>query len=140
MKKVILSILIIFLIFGCNKEKEINKEENNKRYNEIKESIKKAVEWQISAQYPSCTNKGIYSDELNVSSGKHENSSFLINNGYIKMDELLDVDNKSYCDTYVVIKSEYQDEYDHQNNCNIYYKFFLKCKDYEEKGYMNWEK
>ena len=140
MKKILISILIIFLICGCNKEKEINKEDNNKRYNEIKESIKKAVEWQISAQYPSCTNEGVFNDELNVSSGKHENSSFLINNGYIKMDELLDVDNKSYCDTYVVIKSLYEDEYDHQNNCKIYYKIYLKCKDYEDKGYINWEK
>ena len=56
------------------------------------------------------------------------------------MDELLDVDNKSYCDTYVVIKSLYEDEYDHQNNCKIYYKIYLKCKDYEDKGYINWEK
>ena len=48
--------------------------------------------------------------------------------------------NKSYCDTYVVIKSQYEDEYDHQNNCNIYYKIYLKCKDFEDKGYINWEK
>ena len=66
------------------------------------------------------------------------NSSFLINNGYIKKEELLDIDNKSYCDVYVDISTEYKDKLDHQRDCKIYYKIYLKCNEYADKGYIDW--
>ena len=107
------------------------------RYDEIRLSIRKAVDWVVSARYPSCINEGIYNNDLNIEAGQHFNSSFLIENGYIKQSELLDVDNKSYCDTFVDIKSLYEDPNDHQNNCSIYYNIYLKCKDYQDKGYIS---
>ena len=62
------------------------------------------------------------------SPSSHFNLKFLINNGYIKKKELLDTDNKSYCDIYVKIKANYEDPLDHQNNCEISYAIYLKCK------------
>ena len=47
--------------------------------------------------YPNCPIKDNFDEEKSKSTGNHYNSSFLINNGYLKKDELLDVDGKSYC-------------------------------------------
>lgn len=140
-KKIIIALLIImvmfistFIVFSLYKNSEKNKAQE--RYNEIKESAKKAVEWNISAQYPNCS----ISKEFKETSdpGNFYNSSFLINNGYIKKSELLDVDNESYCDVYVDINTYFENPLDHQHNCEIYYKIYLKCKNYKDKGYINW--
>ena len=60
-----------------------------------------------------------------------------IDNGYLKKDELLDVDGKKYCDVYVIIQSTFENPQDHQNNCSIAYKFYLKCNKYKDKGYKD---
>ena len=96
--------------------------------------MEKAVKWNIGAMYPNCE----ISDGFKDLSGTHYNSSFLINNGYIKKEELLDIDNKSYCDVYVDISTEYKDKLDHQRDCKIYYKIYLKCNEYADKGYIDW--
>ena len=106
------------------------------RYDEIRASVKGAVEWYISARYPYCSIASGFKETTGPSSG--HNSLHLINQGYIKKDELLDIDNTSYCDVYVKINPEYDDPYNHQKNCRIYYKIYLKCKNYEDKGYINW--
>lgn len=140
---IILSIILIMVIcfiicfilytnYKTNLEKKAQE-----RYAEIKESVKRAVEWNISAMYPNCSIEKEFK-ETN-SPGRFYNSSFLVSNGYIKKSELLDIDNKSYCDVYVDINTYYEDPFDHQHNCEIYYKIYLKCKDYKEKGYVNWE-
>lgn len=140
-KKIIMILTIIFIICLCLVIGVFlykNVQENNKqvRYDEIRENVKKAVEWQISAVYPYCS---IESGLKKTSrSGSYYNSSHLINQGYIKKKELLDVDNNSYCDVYVKINQDYDDIYDPRKNCKIYYKIYLKCKDYEDKGYINW--
>lgn len=130
-------LLIIFLSFillnRYNKAKE--KRLNENRYNEIRKSVEKAVKWNIGAMYPNCE----ISDGFKDLSGTHYNSSFLINNGYIKKEELLDIDNKSYCDVYVDIGTEYKDKLDHQRDCKIYYKIYLKCNEFADKGYINWD-
>lgn len=146
-KKIIIIIaigLVIILaialgILKHNKELKGKGNNNDKRYLEIKESTKKAVEWNIKAMYPNCPITDTF-DENSNKSGTHYNSSFLISNGYMKKEELLDVDENNYCDVYVVIQTSYEDSQDHQNNCSTAYKIYLKCKDYEDKGYMNWEK
>ena len=138
--KFIIIPLIIFLItflsfILLNQHNKANEKKlNENRYSEIRRSVEKAVKWNISAMYPNCE----ISDGFKDLSGTHYNSSFLINNGYIKKEELLDIDNKSYCDVYVDIRSEYKDELDHQRDCKIYYKIYLKCNEFEDKGYINW--
>lgn len=141
MKKMLLIIVSIFVfmiilflgIFFYNSWQE---KKEQARYAEIKESVKKAVEWNISAQYPYCN---ISKDFRETSfPGSFYNSSFLIDNGYIKKEELLDIDGESYCDVYVDINTYYEDPLNHQKNCEIYYKIYLKCNNYKDKGYINW--
>ena len=127
---ILISVVLLFVIFIMLYNKyEKNKEQQ--RYNEIRENVKAAVELNINAMYPNCKISDGFKKDL---SGSYYNSSFLINNGYIKKEELLDVDKKSYCDVYVDIKSEYEDELEHQRDCKIY----LKCNNFEDKGYINW--
>lgn len=142
---IIIIIICTVLIIGviAVKYKNINNEKTNnrlntKRYSEIKESVKIAVEKRIKAQYPSCPISQEWKDEYKSKSGQFFQASGLINNGYIKKNELLDVDNKSYCDVYVVIKPYYEDPQDQQHNCHINYNFYLKCNDYEDEGYIDW--
>ena len=143
-KKNIILIIVIVLItiitiiaIGIKKHQDDVKNNNNQRYSEIKESVKKAVEWNIKAQYPSCPISSVF--DKDAQTGKtFYNSSFLIDQGYIKKEELLDVDGKPYCDIYVVIKVKYEDPLDHQNNCSTSYKAYIKCNDYVDKGYIDW--
>ena len=133
----VISFIIGFIFYKNNKDNENERlKKEQKIYDEIRESVKDAVEWNISAMYPKCSIS--YEFKETTSPGRHYNSWFLINNGYIKQNELLDVDGESYCDVYVDINTYYEDELDHQNNCEIYYKIYLKCKDYEDEGYINW--
>lgn len=134
---IILAIVVVFQ--KNNKDIKTNKDNNDKRYLEIKESTKKAVEWNIKAMYPNCPITDTFDDDKNANtSGTHYNASFLISNGYIKKDELIDVDGKNYCDVYVVIQANFEDPQDHQKNCSTAYKIYLKCKDYKDKGYIDW--
>ena len=49
----------------------------------------------------------------------------------------MDIDNKSYCNIYVDINTFFENPLDHQHNCEIYYKIYLKCKNYEDEGFIN---
>lgn len=91
---IILLITLLSFILLNQHNKANEKKLNENRYNEIRRSVEKAVKWNIGAMYPNCE----ISDGFKDLSGTHYNSSFLINNGYIKKEELLDIDNKSYCD------------------------------------------
>ena len=144
-KKVVIPIIIfLILIIGIftsltlykvyKKEAYKQQLKAQARYSEIKENVKKAVEWNISAQIPSCP---IVTENKKANLWTYYNSSFLIKNGYIKKDELLDVDSKSYCSVYVEIYVYFENPLDHQNNCEAYHKIYLKCKDYKDKGYKN---
>ena len=140
-KKIIILLSIVFvigitIIMGIFLYKNIKENKEQARYDEIRENVKKAVEWEINAVYPYCSIASGFKKTAGPSSG--HNSSHLINQGYIKKNELLDVDNNSYCDVYVKINPDYEDPYNHQKNCKIYYKIYLKCKNYEDKGYFNW--
>lgn len=144
-KKIMIFVIIVFFIIvavisGISKHNNDikNKENKNRRYAEIKNSVKKAVEWNINAMYPNCPINDNFDEEKSKSTGNFYNSSFLIDNGYLKKDELLDVDGKNYCDVYVIIQSTFENPQDHQNNCSIAYKFYLKCNKYKDKGYKDW--
>lgn len=135
-KAIIIILIFLILIIGISISLILHKEKQERkaqeRYSEIKKSVKTAVEWNISAMYPKCT---ISKEFKETTYGTYYNSSFLIKNGYIKKEELLDVDNKSYCEIYVDVNTYYENPLDHQNNCEVYYKIYLKCKDYKDKGY-----
>lgn len=146
MKKKILIVLSLILIislclitaFMLYKDKQKDEQEKNEqaRYLEIKEIVKKGVEKNLRATHPNCP----IVDELpeNNSVGFHYNSSYLINNGYIKQKDLLDYDGESFCDIYVEIKTYKKNQFDSQKDCNVSYELYLKCNNYEEKGYQNW--
>lgn len=139
---IILSIILVLALCSVIGINLYNKKENKKqetttkivenieeRHTNIEESVVNAVEKNIKAQYPSCPISKEYQGE---SYPKHEyDSSFLINNGYIKKSELLDIDNDSYCEINASIIPYYENPQDHQNNCEVYYKIKLKCIDYE---------
>ena len=114
----IVFVIGITIIMGIFLYKNIKENKEQARYDEIRANVKKAVEWQISAVYPYCSIASEFKEPTGPSS--HYNSSHLINQGYIKKNELLDVDNTSYCDVYVKINPDYEDPYDHQQNCKIY--------------------
>ena len=136
-KTIIFIVIFLMIIVGCNKKEEtINKESNNKRYTEIKENIKIAVEKNIKAQYPNCPISYDNKEGENVTTGTSYNSDSLINNGYLKKEELLDIDKESYCDVFVRVRVKYENPQDHQHNCTTYYNTYLKCENYEEEGYL----
>lgn len=135
----IILVLAICLIIGINlyNKREIKKTESTTKFVDnieerrasIEESVVNAVEKNIKAQYPSCPISKEYKGE-NYPQDKYD-SSFLINNGYIKKSELLDIDDNSYCEINASVIPYYENPQDYQNNCEVYYKIKLKCLDYE---------
>ena len=105
-----------------------------KRYAEIRGSVKKASEHYLRAVYPNCSISN--EDRETYTSGEFFNSSWLISNGLIKSNELLDIDKKSYCDAHVKANAYFENPLDQQRNCAVYYQIYLKCKNYEDKGYV----
>jgi hypothetical protein len=111
---------------------EYSDEQKEKRYAEIIDSLEKAIKWQIGSTFVirneyNCTH---YGD--NVLS-----TSDLISNGYLKQEEMLDIDNKSYCKGSVYTYMG--------DNCNVEYNIFISCKDYKTPGFiehsdLEWEK
>lgn len=113
---------------------EVKKNNAMERYTEIRESVKKASEHYLRAVYPNCLilneNRETYTP------GEFFNSSWLLNNGLIKKNELLDIDKKSYCDAHAKATAYFENSLDLQKNCEVYYQIYLKCKNYEDKGYV----
>jgi len=113
---------------------ELKKNNAMKRYTEIRESAKKATEWYLGAIYPNCSISNGTSETYTFK--ESENSSWYINQGYINRNELLDIDEKSYCDIHVKHGAYFENPQDLQKNCEVYYQIYLKCKNYEDKGYV----
>lgn len=129
--------LIVSLFFININKKEVNEITPEERYKEIRESAKNAAEWFLKATQPYC----VIGDSKEKKRYSHMNSKFLINNGYIKKEELLDVDGKNYCDIYVVVYRYIDESISFEaygNDCEVNYKAYIKCKDYEDKGYVDW--
>lgn len=131
---IIICVIISSILYRDYKTNQDTKAQE--RYAQIRESVKEAVEWNISSMYPNCSISKEFKETNGPGTGY--NSSFLINNGYIEKSELLDIDNISYCDVYVDINTYFENPLDQQHNCEIYYKIYLKCKNYEDNGYINW--
>lgn len=134
---VLLISLCLALAFTIYKNKKYDKKQKEdleqQRYNEIKENVKKGVEWKLRANYPKCPIGNKYEKKKT----SYCNSSYLINQGFIKKEDLLDIDGSSYCDVYVQIYTYFKDPLDQQNNCEVNYELYLKCENYEDKGYIN---
>lgn len=141
MNKKILIIFIILVIIGASiilvvKNNQKEKRLKQSRYLEIKETVKKGIEQNLKARYPNCP---IVDDiEEENAPGNQYNASYLINNGYLKKEDLLDYDQKTYCDIFVKVKSYRKNPLDAQKDCNVSYELYLKCSEYQEKGYENW--
>lgn len=143
MKKIIMTsiifiiVIIVSLYVTVHNNNNNNNSEEKSRYEEIRESAKNAAEWHLKVSQPYC----VIGDTKEKRKYSHANSSFYINNGYIKKEELLDVDGINYCDMYVV-EYRYIDESNsiesYKNDCEVNYKVYIKCKDYEDKGYIDW--
>jgi len=121
--------LYAYLIDG-----ELVYENEMERYAEIRESVKKASEHYLRALNPNCSISN-ENGETNAP-GTAFNASWLLSNGLIKKNELLDIDKKSYCDVHVKSTSYFENPLDYQRNCAVYYQIYLKCKNYEDKGYV----
>lgn len=138
---ILLFIFCFFLIFEVYKKSVQRKKrddeireklEREQRYNEIRESIAKAMDWHIRASF-------VIRDEYHCKGEQRStfSSQFLINYGFLKQEEMLDVDGKSYCkariEKYIEKYSEkYMDE-----DCTMKYDIYLSCKDYEDEGYYD---
>ena len=123
-KKIIISLIVIVVIFGIGiilglKYKNYS---INKRYEIIKTEIKEEAISYLKVSHPYCV---------------PGNANYTINEDTLliqwAMDKkkLLDVDGKSYCKVRIEVMCLSENELD----TDVY----IKCKDYEDKNYSNWE-
>ena len=131
MKKKILIIIIILItittiitaliLFNSKRQKELN----NKKYEEILNALEEALIWEMDATD--------ISDKRNCGSpiSGSLTSEYLISQGYLKREDMKDVDNKSYCNGLAKIRRK--------DGCKVKYKLYISCKDYETKkeGYVD---
>lgn len=118
-----LTILISLLGLGIYKYFEW---QETKRYQEILNDFEEALIWKLDA-----TGISTKRCEANVTKKGIHTSSVLISQGYLKKEKLLDIDGKSYCKAYA---KTFDTE-----DCGVDYKIYLKCKNYQTKGYVDWE-
>lgn len=122
-KKIIISIiaaliiLTILVLVGINYKKY----SNNKRYEEIEFDIKDDVMnyLRITAPYCEMGSSFVITDET------------LIDVRGVDKNKFLDVDGKSYCKARIEVMCVGENEWG--------WDTYLKCKDYEDKKYSNWE-
>ena len=120
-KLIILTIIILFfgllLIIPMYKDYS-----NNQRYNEIKEDIQENIASYLKIVYPYCT--------PSKSTTTITDEALVYQRGMDK-EKLLDIDKKSYCKVRIEIRCIAENK--------LEWDTYLKCKDYEDKNYSNWE-
>lgn len=116
----VIIILSIYMTFNFNISKE------KERYSEIKEAFEKAVIWNLDA-----TGNSKKHCEENITKEMTITADHLINNGYLKKEDMLDNSGKSYCDGYAKTFAA--------ENCGIDYKIYIKCNDYKTEGYKDYK-
>lgn len=116
----VIIILSIYMTFNFNISKE------KERYSEIKEAFEKAVIWNLDA-----TGNSKKHCEENITKEMTITADHLINNGYLKKEDMLDTSRKSYCDGYAKTFAA--------ENCGIDYKIYIKCNDYKTEGYKDYK-
>lgn len=118
-------VLIIVIVLGLCYKNIIN-ERNELHYLKIKEDIQPDIAAYVRLTSFYCNpdrgeNSGtmVYTDEA------------LVNQRGMDKDLLLDVDGESYCKVRVEVMCVAENEFD--------WDTYLKCKDYEDENYSNWE-
>lgn len=117
---IVIIILSIYMTFNFNIAKE------KERYSEIKEAFEKAAIWNLDA-----TGNSKRHCEENITKEMTITADHLINNGYLKKEDMLDIDGKSYCDGYAKTFAV--------KDCGIDYKIYIKCNEYKTKGYKDYK-
>lgn len=130
MKKKIIVILIIFLfliitgsILFMNINGNKNQKQRNERYEEIKKDIDNELKRYMYVIAPKCQKNG---------PSRLITHRELVYNAGMDKEKFLDVDNKSYCKAYVSAECVEDRKWE--------WKIMISCKDYEDEGYINWEK
>ena len=96
---------------------------NLDRYDEIKKDIDKEMKRYLYVVSPNCNS--------NNAGGFLTHKDLVYNNGFNK-EKLLDIDNKSYCKVYAKYKCI--------ENGVWHWESYISCKEYEDKGYKDWDK
>ena len=114
-------ILIVLLLIGINYKRIINIR-NQKHYAKIKENIDPEIEAYLRLSHPYC------SPSNGVTTFKDET---LVYQRGMDKELLLDVDGKSYCKVRIEVRCVEENKHE--------WNTYLKCKDYEDEHYRNWE-
>ncbi len=115
---IVIILLSIYMTFNFNNAKE--------RYNEIKDAFEEAVIWNLDA-----TGNSKRHCEENITKEMTITADHLINNGYLKKEDMLGTSGKSYCDGYAKTFAV--------EDCGIDYKLYIKCNDYKTEGYKDYK-
>ena len=116
----VIILLSIYITFNFNIAKE------KERYSEIKDAFENAVIWNLDA-----TGNSTKHCEENITKEMTITANHLINNGYLKKEDMLDTSGKSYCDGYAKTFAT--------EDCGIDYKIYIKCNEYKTKGYKDYK-
>ncbi|MCH5167051.1 MAG: hypothetical protein J1F35_04075 [Erysipelotrichales bacterium] len=123
MKKIFLFIFLSVIILGLS---GCGNKNSTERYDEILKSFKDAVDWQLKVTDPSACKNNEQGD-VEIAHRFKILDDVLIDNGYLKKSDMLDVDKKSYCKAYA------------ETDCDgdeLVYKTYLRCKDFTTAGYV----
>lgn len=131
-KKIVIIIMAVLILIGISigiaiglKHKKEIEERNQKRYAEIKEDIQEDIAGYVRVRDPYCS----------VERGENLNSIYtdesLVYQRGMDKEKLLDVDGKSYCKVRVEVNCVGENEHT--------WDTYLKCKDYEDEEYSNWD-
>lgn len=131
-KKILVTIIFVFIIFivgyfslkliSDNRKARLEKT-RQKRYEEIRNDINQEVKRYIYVVAPSCHKDG---------AGYIITHRTLVYNGGMDKEKFLDVDNKSYCKASISAECVEDGEWD--------WEVMISCNDYEDDGYVNWDK
>lgn len=121
-KLIIVVVFVIILVIGIIVGLNYKKYSNNKRYETIKMEIEEEAKRYLKVSHPYCT-PGSASFTMNEET--------LLVQWAMDKKKLLDVDGKSYCKTRIEVMCVAENELD----MDVY----IKCNDYEDENYSNWE-
>ena len=121
-KLIIVAVVIVILTIGIVAGLSYKKYSKSKRYETIKIEIEEEAKRYLKVSHPHCT-PGSASFTIN------ENT--LLVQWAMDKKKLLDVDGKSYCKTRIEVLCVAENELD----MDVY----IKCNDYEDENYSNWE-
>lgn len=130
-KKIIIGLIIVALILGIGmivglNYKNIIEKRNQQHYAKIMENIQPEIDAYVRLTHYYCnpdrgenSGTGVFTDET------------LINQRGMDKELLLDVDGESYCKVRIEVRCVALNEFA--------WDTYLKCKDYEDTNYSNWE-